>query len=156
MVVRKTWTFIVSINRCELNRSIRYAKNATGKIGVIPENYVQALADPPEPNEPPPPLSTFSYNTQQSNSFNREIFNSATNASRSSHQPVVDEHQYMNPEAFNDWLPPPDAVGNSSSSPRNVSSTKRSVRHQKLAIVRFHSCFVLSIIAIEWFESYRF
>jgi len=74
----------------------RYAKNSSGQVGVIPENYVQAVADPPEPNEPPPPLSTFS-----SPYPNLDGFNSNNNGPRTSYPPPYDQHQYMNPATYN-------------------------------------------------------
>ena len=82
---------------------IRYAKNTSGKLGVVPENYVQALADPPEPNEPPPPVSypslNRSYPSYDSNS-------SSNNNSRASYQSNSDPHHYMNPEAMTNWSAP--------------------------------------------------
>jgi hypothetical protein len=83
----------------------RYAKSAAGQVGVIPENYVQALADPPEPNEPPPPLSTFS---NPNNHYpNLDGIHSNNNTSRtstpSSYPPPPYDHQYMNPAPSNNW-----------------------------------------------------
>ena len=81
--------------------SIRYAKNASGQVGVIPENYVQALADPPEPNEPPPPFSTFSTANHSMDTFSHNA-----NTSRSSYQSNADPPLYMNPVVTNNWQPP--------------------------------------------------
>lgn len=81
--------------------SIRYAKNASGHVGVIPENYVQALADPPEPNEPPPSFSTFSTANHSMDTFNHNA-----NTSRSSYQSNADPPLYMNPVVTNSWQPP--------------------------------------------------
>jgi len=61
-----------------------YAKNSSGRVGVIPENYVETLADPPEPQEPPPPLATFAHSSASSplypssdlyTNFNRTSYN---------------------------------------------------------------------------------
>ncbi|CAF0776928.1 unnamed protein product [Rotaria sp. Silwood1] len=95
-----------------------FAKNSSGQVGVIPENYVQALADPPEPNEPPPPLSTFS-NTNNTY-LNKDIFNSNNNLSKtssipSSHPPSYDPPQYMNPTSYNNWQPIDSSTWQSSS-----------------------------------------
>jgi hypothetical protein len=101
---------------------IRYAKSSSGQVGVIPENYVQALADPPEPNEPPPPLSTFSHSNN--NYPNLDVFNSnSNNTSRTSTQPNYPpppayDHQYMNPTTYNNWQAQP------SSPLANVRETK--------------------------------
>ena len=72
----------------------RFAKNSFGEIGVIPENYVQALADPPEPTEPPPSFSTFSNNYPNLDTFNG-------NGTRSAYQPQppsYDQHSSMYPQ----------------------------------------------------------
>ncbi|CAF1281027.1 unnamed protein product [Rotaria sordida] len=100
-----------------------YAKSSSGQVGVIPENYVQALADPPEPNEPPPPLLTFS--NPNNTYLNRDIFNSNNNVPKPSsppiHSPSYDPPQYMNPTNFNTWQstdssawPPPTPSSSSS------------------------------------------
>jgi hypothetical protein len=86
--------------------SIRYAKNSSGQVGVIPENYVQALADPPEPNEPPPPLSSFS-SSNHSMYPSMDTHHNNANTSRSSIQSNVEPPLYMNPNAANNW-PAPD------------------------------------------------
>ncbi|CAF1236556.1 unnamed protein product [Adineta ricciae] len=80
-----------------------YAKNSSGRMGVIPENYVQALADPPEPNEPPPAMSTFSHTNN--NYPNLDVFGSNNNTTKSSYSPpAYDQHQYMNPGTYtNNW-----------------------------------------------------
>ncbi|CAF0928284.1 unnamed protein product [Adineta ricciae] len=80
-----------------------YAKNSSGRMGVIPENYVQALADPPEPNEPPPAMSTFSHTNN--NYPNLDVFGSNNNTAKSSYSPpAYDQHQYMNPGTYtNNW-----------------------------------------------------
>ena len=81
----------------------RYAKNSSGRMGVIPENYVQALADPPEPNEPPPAMSTFSHTSN--NYPNLDAFGNNNNTAKSSYSPpAYDQHQYMNPGTHtNNW-----------------------------------------------------
>lgn len=66
-------------------------------MGVIPENYVQALADPPEPNEPPP-LTTFNQGHSTSNTYN------GNNNPRTSFPPAYDEH-YMNSGSIGNWQP---------------------------------------------------
>ncbi|MCC7159899.1 MAG: hypothetical protein IT281_10225 [Ignavibacteria bacterium] len=81
----------------------RYAQSASGKVGVIPQNYVEALSDLPEPNEPPPPpLSSFS---NPANTYlNRDLTNTNYNTSKPSSQtPPNDPPQYMNPSPYNNW-----------------------------------------------------
>lgn len=74
----------------------RYAKNSAGQVGVIPENYVQASDDPPEPSVPPPPPASVYP------SF--DGFNGNTNHSdsRSSNPPPYKPHTYMNPSSYGD------------------------------------------------------
>ncbi|CAM2700114.1 unnamed protein product [Rotaria socialis] len=78
-----------------------YAKSASGKVGVIPQNYVEALSDLPEPNEPPPPpLSSFS--NPANVYFNRDLTNTNFNTSKTS-IPTFDPPQYMNPTTYSNW-----------------------------------------------------
>lgn len=72
----------------------RYAKSSSGQVGVIPENYVQAVADPPEPKEPPPQISTFSNAYPNLDGF------PSINGSRTSNPPPYDPHQYINPATY--------------------------------------------------------
>ena len=81
-------------------RSSRYAKNAVGQVGVIPENYVETLADPPEPQEPPPLMTTFSHSSTTSPPLypSSDIYH---NTNRTSYP---DPPHYMNPMAIgNSW-----------------------------------------------------
>ncbi|UJR37399.1 hypothetical protein I4U23_030104 [Adineta vaga] len=80
-----------------------FAKSSYGQVGVIPENYVEALVDPPEPNEPPPALSTFSHTNN--NYPNLDVLSSNNNTSQSTYPPPpYDQHQYMNPATYtNNW-----------------------------------------------------
>lgn len=97
MVVRYFHFFFrVNVDHFVFFFEIRYAKNAYGQMGVIPENYVQALADPPEPNEPPP-LTTFNQGHSSSNAYNGN-----NNNARTSFPPPYD-HQYMNPASTGNW-----------------------------------------------------
>jgi len=76
-------------------------------MGVIPENYVQALADPPEPIEPPPPpppLATFSSSYPHPGAQNGN-----NNMSRTPFATAhYDEGSYMNSSTVNNWpsVPP--------------------------------------------------
>lgn len=85
-------------------------------MGVIPENYVQALADPPEPNEPPPPLSTFSSPYPNLDGFN----NNTNNTARTSNPSPYDQHQYMNPATYNNTWQSHDTTPWPSSPPASV------------------------------------
>ncbi|CAF3611984.1 unnamed protein product [Adineta steineri] len=95
-----------------------YAKNSSEKVGVIPENYVQALADPPEPNEPPPPPPPMSTFANSNNNYpNLDVFNSNNNVAKSSFPPPYDQHQYMNPNTYNNWQAPEQPAWQAPSSP---------------------------------------
>jgi len=114
----------------------RYAKNSSGRVGVIPENYVQALADPPEPNEPPPPLSTFS-NTNNIFPSLDGFGSSNNNASRTSNPPPYDSHQYMNPASYNNWQPQESAAW-----PSLSSSPQPNVRYIIILLIDFYIIFI--------------
>ncbi|CAF3985360.1 unnamed protein product [Rotaria sp. Silwood2] len=98
-----------------------YAKNSAGQVGVIPENYVQALADPPEPNEPPPPPPLFTFSNPNNTYLNKDLFNPNNNVSKPaippSHPPPYDPPQYMNPTTTISWQPVEPSAWPSSPSP---------------------------------------
>lgn len=106
-----------------------YAKNSSGEVGVIPENYVQALADPPEPNEPPPSFSTFSNNYPNLNAFD-----SNGNSGRTAyHQPPsYEQHSSMYPQTnymnTNSWQAQDTTPWQSSAPPVNVAVRQSSKR----------------------------
>lgn len=99
MVVSFSKTIDFNFNH-DSSSEIRFAKNAYGQMGVIPQNYVQAVADPPEPAEPPPSSSTFS----GSGYPNLDTFNgNNTNNARLSSSSFG--HTYMNPSDMGNWQP---------------------------------------------------
>ncbi len=82
---------------------IRFARSSTGKVGVIPENYVLALHDPPEPTVPPPPVSSYLNQNPKPG-----LYNGNGNTSRSSGgSGQYDPPTYMNPiDGNRNWQAP--------------------------------------------------
>lgn len=86
---------------------------------MIPQNYVETLLDEPEPNEPPPPLTTFSNTYHNRDSLGSNNLYPRTSLP-TSHPPPYEPPQYMNPTPTNNWSQPDVPAWSSSSAQSSV------------------------------------